>query len=318
MHAILNVVLPVFGLILAGYIAGRFRVLGQDSSEALNRFVYFFAMPAVLFLGMARVPVAQTANWPFLEAYFGALLIVVIVVIAVARVAFPGKAAEYALGAMSGIFSNTGYMGIPLFLTAFGPKGMLPAVVSTVVATVGVMGGVIAAIEIEAHGNAGALLALKRAGRAVASNPLILAPVIGVAWSAARLPIPAPLGSFGDLLGAAAGPCALFAIGLFLASRSIGALMGGRKAIEISWLVGVKLVLQPLVTWALAFYLGLPPFWLAASVILAALPTGALTFVVATNYGIYIERTSAVILASTVASVLTLAAIMVWFAGVQP
>ena len=94
--------------------------------------------------------------------------------------------------------------------------------------------------------------------------------------------------------------------------------MGGRKAIEISWLVAVKLVLQPLVTWAFAVYLGLPPFWLAAAVILAALPTGALTFVVATNYEIYIERTSAVILASTVVSVLTLSVVMVAFAGVQP
>ena len=318
MQAILNVVLPVFGLILAGVIAGRFRILGQDSSEALNRFVYFFALPAVLFLGMARVPVAQSANLPFLADYFGALAAVVAIVLTVARVAFPGRAAEHALGAMSGIFSNTGYMGIPLFLTAFGPKGMLPAVVSTVVATVGVLGAVVAAIEIEAHGHAGAALALKRAGRALAVNPLIVAPVVGVLWSAAALPIPVSLGTFGDLLGAAAGPCALFAIGLFLASRKLGTLLGGRKLIEVAWLVAVKLVLQPLLTWVLGVYLGLEPFWLAAAVILAALPTGALTFVIATNYGVYVERTSAVILASTVASVITLSIVMVAFAGVRP
>lgn len=318
MNAILNVVLPVFGLILAGVIAGRLRILGQDSSDALNRFVYFFALPAVLFLGMARAPVGETANLPFLAAYFGALALVAVIVVAVARLAFRGKVAEYALGAMSGIFSNTGYMGIPLFLTAFGTKGMMPAVVSTVIQTVGVLGAVVAAIEIEAHGHAGAALALKRAGRATATNPLIVAPVVGLAWSAAHLPVPVPLGTFGDLLGAAAGPCALFAIGLFLASRSLGALMGGRKAIEISWLVAVKLVLQPLATWMLGLYFGLEPFWLAAAVILAALPTGALTFVVAANYGVYIERTSAVILASTVVSVLTLSIVMVAFAGVQP
>lgn len=81
MQAILNVVLPVFGLILAGVLAGRFQLLGQDSSEALNRFVYFFALPAVLFVGMARVPVEKSANLPFLGAYFGALAIVVLVVV---------------------------------------------------------------------------------------------------------------------------------------------------------------------------------------------------------------------------------------------
>ncbi|MGQ0664436.1 MAG: AEC family transporter [Pseudomonadota bacterium] len=54
-----DVVLPVFGLILAGSLAGRFAILGAEGSEALNRFVYFFALPALLFLGMARVPVGQ-------------------------------------------------------------------------------------------------------------------------------------------------------------------------------------------------------------------------------------------------------------------
>ena len=71
MRAIVDVVLPVFGLILAGVLAGRFRILGQESSEALNRFVYWFALPPLLFLGMARAPVHEVANLPFLGAYLG-------------------------------------------------------------------------------------------------------------------------------------------------------------------------------------------------------------------------------------------------------
>lgn len=219
---------------------------------------------------------------------------------------------------MSGVFSNTGYMGIPLFLTAFGPEGMLPAVVATVVATIAVLGAVVAMIELEAHGNAGALRALIRAGRAVAGNPLIVAPLAGIAFSAAGLALPVPIATFCDLLGAAAGPSALFAIGLFLASRSLKTLMGGRKAFEVGWLVVVKLILQPAVTWAIGSALGLDTFWLASAVILAALPTGALTFVLATNYGVYVERASAVILASTVVSVLTLSVAMVLVGGVRP
>src|SRR5258708_30846303 len=212
MQAILNVVLPVFGLIVAGVLAGRFQLLGQDSSEALNRFVYFFALAAVLFVGLARVPVERSANLSFLAAYFGALAIVVIVVVVVARIAFPGRVAENALGAMSGVFSNTGYMGLPLFLTAFGPEGMLPAVVATVVATISVLGAVVAAIELETHGDAGAPHALMRATRAVAGNPPIVAPLAGIAFSAARLTFPVPIATFGDLLAAAAGPPPFFAI----------------------------------------------------------------------------------------------------------
>ena len=318
MQAILNVVLPVFGLILAGVLAGRFRILGQDSSEALNRFVYFFALPAVLFIGMARVPVEKTANLPFLAAYFGALAAVVVIVVIVACVAFPGRVAEYALGAMSAMFANTGDRGIPLFLAAFGPEGILPAVIATVVQTVSVVGAVVAIIETETHGDAGPARAVARAARAILANPLIVAPVAGIAFSAAGFVLPLPITTFLDFMGSAAGPSALFAIGLFLASRSLKSLIGGRKAIEVSWLVLVKLILQPLLTWAIGAWLGLDAFWLASAVILAALPTGALTFVVAVNYGVYIERASAVILVSTVVSVLTLSAVMVLFAGVRP
>jgi predicted permease len=87
--------------------------------------------------------------------------------------------------------------------------------------------------------------------------------------------------------------------------------MGGRRAVEVVWLLSLKLIVQPLVTWWIARLVGLDQFWTASAVILSALPTGALIFVLARQYGVYVERASAVILASTVVSVVTLSAIMV-------
>ena len=69
MNVVVNVAIPVFAIMLAGYLAGRFRLLGTDASSALNTFVYWFALPPVLFLSMARVPFEQIFNWPFLWAY---------------------------------------------------------------------------------------------------------------------------------------------------------------------------------------------------------------------------------------------------------
>jgi len=71
MVAVLNVVLPVFGIGLAGYLCGRFGVLGAASSEALNAFVYYVALPALFFISMARMPLRDILNWPFLFAYGG-------------------------------------------------------------------------------------------------------------------------------------------------------------------------------------------------------------------------------------------------------
>lgn len=313
MRAIVDVVLPVFGLILAGVLAGRFRILGQESSEALNRFVYWFALPPLLFLGMARAPVHEVANLPFLGAYLGGVAAAFVLIAVVGRLFFPGRSAELSLAGLSGTFSNTGYMGIPLFMTAYGAEGMLPVVISTVINSAIMIGGAVAWIELAEGTAARPIDVLADIGKALASNPLVVAPLAGIAFSAAGVPIPTPVATFGDLLAASAGPCALFAIGLFLASRPLGSLVRGRKAAEAGWLIVVKLIVHPAATWALAVAFGLDAFWVAAAVILAALPTGALAFVVASKYRVYVERTSAVILASTVLSVATLSAVMVIF-----
>lgn len=318
MRAILDVVLPVFGLILAGFLAGRFRVLGQGSTEALNSFVYFFALPALLFVGMARTPVVQVLNGPFLAVYCGGIVIAATIVVLVARAAFPGRMSELALAALGGSYSNTGYMGIPLFLTAYGAAGLTPVLIGAVVNSAAMVGVVVALIEFEAKGAAGARAALGHAAKSLAVNPLVIAPLAGVFYNAVGLTLPTPVATFCDLLGAAAGPGALFAVGLFLASRPLGALVGGRAALEVSWLIFVKLAIYPAATWALAVLFGLDPFWTAAATIMAALPTGALSFVIASNYSVYVERSSAVILGSTILSVLTLSALFVAFAGVRP
>ena len=69
MSAVINVAVPVFAIMLAGYLAGRFRILGESSSEALNAFVYWFALPPVLFLSMASVPIGEIFNWPFIWTF---------------------------------------------------------------------------------------------------------------------------------------------------------------------------------------------------------------------------------------------------------
>ena len=318
MQAVFDVVLPVFGLILVGYLAGRFKLLGQESSEALNRFVYFFALPALLFVGLARVSAHDVLNLPFLAAFLGGIAIVFLIAVVVARFAFPGDGIALTLGGLSAIFANVGYMGIPFFLTAFGPGGVLPAVIAAVAMAGLVMALGVVIIELALSAGHGIGKALRNVGRAVALNPLVIGSVLGFVWNAAGIPLPKSIGTFADLLGAAAGPAALFAIGLFLASQSINALMGGRKAIEVVWLLVLKLVAQPLITWWIAIAVGLDPFWTASAVILSALPTGALVFVLAQQYGIYVQRASAVILASTVVSVVTLSVIMVVLHPVAP
>jgi hypothetical protein len=308
MGPILNVVFPIFAIMAAGYAAGRFRVLGSESSEALNRFVYFVALPALFFVSMARVSLAEVFNLPFLGAYGGGAAATFVIAVVVAKYAFPNRLGALGLAGLSAIFANTGYMGIPLLLLAYGEAGMLPAIISTILNGAVIMAFGIVLLELDVHQGKGGLTVMKNVLRGVVRSPLVLSAVAGLAVSGFGIPLPQALGTFCDILGASAGPCALFAIGLFMVGKSPTA-----GATEVSWLVFLKLLVQPLITWLLAFHLfTMEPVWAAGAVIQSALPTGALVFVLAQQYGIYVQRSTAAIMVSTVISLVTLSALFVY------
>lgn len=302
MLAVVNVVLPVFAIMLAGYLCGRFGLLGQGSSQALNGYVYYVALPALFFLSMSRVPVEQAFDLGFLGAYGGAAVLLFLAAMLIARFAFPNRLGALGLHGMSAVFANTGYMGIPLLLIAYGDAGRLPGVISSIFNGVFVMAAVTSILEIDAHAGARPLAILGKVLRGIVRSPLMMAAAAGLLASWLELRLPAAFVTFCDLLGATAGPCALFAIGLFMVGKSIRAGLG-----EVLWVTALKLLAQPLLTWWLAYEVfALEPTWAASAVIMAALPTGALSFVLAQRYTVYIERATSVILISTVLSVFTL------------
>lgn len=311
MQVVFDVALPVFAIILAGYGGGR-TVLGQESSAALSAFVYWFALPAVLLLSMARQPLGDIFNLNFIGAFLGSMLIVYALGWALGWLKGRGDGPEVnSLQALNASFSNTGYMGIPLFLAAWGADRLLPAIIATVIMSVVMIGLAVVAMEMaRSHGH-GLGKALAGVGKGLAKNPLIVSSFAGLAWNLTGLPVPQPVVNLCQLMGAAAGPCALFAIGVFLAGRPLD--LGLR---HVGWLVPLKLVVHPLLAWGLIeTVFPLDRFWTGATLLLAALPTGALTFVMANQYKVYVERTSQVILLSTLASVPVLSLVLVIYAG---
>lgn len=308
MGPILNVVFPIFAIMAAGYAAGRFRLLGKESSEALNGFVYFVALPALFFVSMARVSLEEVFNLPFLGAYGGGAAATFLIAFLVAKFAFPNRLGALGLAGLSAIFANTGYMGIPLLMLAFGEAGMLPAIITTILNGAVIMAFGIVLLELDVHQGKSGLVVLRNVLGGVVRSPLVLSAGAGLAVSGLGFPLPQAVTAFCDILGASAGPCALFAIGLFMVGKSPTA-----GITEVSWLVFLKLLVQPLITWWLAFHVfTMDPIWAAGALVQSALPTGALVFILAQQYGIYVQRSTAVIMVSTVISLVTLSALFVY------
>ncbi|MBT5570816.1 MAG: AEC family transporter [Alphaproteobacteria bacterium] len=309
MSAVVDVAVPVFAIMLAGFLAGRFRILGASSSEALNAFVYWFALPPVLFLSMATVPLSDVFNWPFIWTIILGMAAVALPSTLIAKFLFPNSFSGLTLHGLTSVFANTGYMGIPLFIAAFGPTGTLPAVIATAINSVLIIGLTVLFVEIGSGSGKGPRQAVGGALLAVVRGPLFIAPVAGILWSASGLGLPVWLSNFAGLMGDASGPCALFAMGLFLVGKPISTGLG-----EVSWLVIAKLALHPLITWVLAVQVfHLDAEFTRGAVLMAALPTGALSFVIAQKYGVFVQRSSAAILLSTVFSVVTVSALLAWF-----
>ena len=301
MEAVVNVVLPVFAIMASGYAAGRFGILREAASEALNAFIYWFALPAMLFHAMARAPVAEIFHLPFLAAFGGAFLATYVLGMAVGRLFAPRNLAYQGLQGLAASFANTGYMGLPLYATAYGAANALPSMVATVFnAAVSVALAIIVTEIGRAEGSGRRVL--RDTARALAFNPILIAPTAGIVVSALGLAIPRPVATYLDLMGATAGPGALFAIGLFMVGKPLAG-----KVPELAWISLCKLVLQPLLAAWLAYSVfTMDDRWAAAAVIMSALPTGALAFVVALRYGIYVAGTSGAILATTTLSFVTL------------
>lgn len=302
MIILLNVVFPVFAIILAGFLCGRLGLLSGSSLEGLNKFVYWIALPALLFRAMAAVDLEALLNWSFIGAYVGGQAITMVVASLAGLWLFKNSASEAAINGMNGVYGNTGFLGIPLMLAAFGEVATVPTIITVVVNSALVVGVAILFVELGSNQATGVRQLLRDISGALAKNPMLVAPVAGIAWALTGAPLPLAIDRFCELLGAAAGPCALFAIGMFLVGKPVASGVG-----EVSCTVFIKLLVQPALTWWIASeILEMPPLLTAVAVIMAATPTGAGSFVLAQQYGVYVQRTSSVILFSTVFSIVTI------------
>ena len=309
MFYVFNVVLPVFALILIGYICGKTGKLGISASVELNRFVVWLALPAQLF-NFASSSSWQTLWQPgFIAAFFLSCLAVFMLVLVVSWVRNRDLAAASFSG-LSASYSNTGYMGIPLCVLALGQDGLAPAIISTfIVFLMFALATVLIEVGMLSHKKSHEIFwsVLK----SLCSNPLLIAPVAGLLWSSADLSLYEPLSQVIAFLAAAATPCALVSIGLFLMKKESA---DPRQAWGISF---AKLIIQPLVAWLIAGpILDLPTLWVSAVVILAALPTGTGPFMLAQYYNADGKIISRVVLLTTVGSLLTLSLFLLWTKGV--
>ncbi len=305
MDILLNVSLPFFGLIGVGYAAARFRLLPEAAVAGLNAFVFWFALPAMLFMKMSVASIGAGFDWNFIVAYSGGGLLSFIACVLLGRLFFRPTLGESGIQGIGAAFGNVGYLGLPIVLAVFGESILLPAVMVIVFDHIILLPLATAFIQAGSEGQASPRRILVAVAIAISRNPLIVSTIVGISWGALGLGVPKPLEVFGNLLASAAAPCALFALGGTLVGRPLATGFP-----ELGLISACKLVLHPALAYGIATWLAVDPLLTALATVEASLPVAANVFVMARAYNVYVERASSAILFSTLCGVVTVSALL--------
>lgn len=297
--------LPFFVIIGLGYWAGRTRFFTEDATAYLTKFVFYFALSAMLFRFAATLPFAEIFNGRLIIGYLLGTVAVYSLATLVAWLRgldIPTTAVE----AQCTAIGNVGFLGLPmlaLLLTeaAIGPVMLILAVDLVVFSSL-----IVILINGGRDGKL-TLSTLRLIGVGLLKNPMIVSISAGLIWSALQIPVPSPMYDFLTILGGAATPGALFAIGASLAGKSA-------ERIHIAgWLSFCKLVIHPAcVAIALLWLVPVDTFSATVAIAAAALPVAGNVYMLAAHYRVAPHRASAAILLSTVASILTVPLVIGW------
>lgn len=297
--------LPFFMLIGAGWFAGWTRFFPEEATAWLTKFVFYFALSAMLFRFAAGVDIGRLFDPAFVLAYLGGSLAVWALAFGVARWrSLP--TAEAAMEAHTAMIGNTGFLGVPMLVALLGERAIGPVLMVLTIDLV-VFSTLITLIITGARQGRITLTTIGPLARGIAANPMIGSMVAGLLWSQLRLPMPAPLDEFLAILGAAATPGALFAIGASLAGRS------AERLGPAIWLSAAKLILHPLaVGIAALLILDVEPFAAGVMIAAASLPVAGNVYILAQHFRIASHRVSTAILISTAVSILTVTLVIHW------
>ncbi|MHC2299688.1 AEC family transporter [Rhizobium mongolense] len=286
MIAIIFDVLPIFIMILIGWLIVKTGLMKADVGDALSDFVFKIAVPLLLFRTIAEADFHGASPFRLWIAYFSGVA-VTWTAGHIAATRFFGR--DDRIGVLAGVssaFANTIFVGLPLVQRTVGNEGLVPlsiliAVHLPVMMVIGTIMMERAERKIAGKGERSMLKLFRQIGLNLVRNPLVIGLVAGAAVHVAGLPMPLPVATIVDQLAGVAGPVALVSLGMALEKYGVSGNVGIASVTS-----AFKLVLLPCCVWTASHLVGLTGSWTAALVLIAAVPTGVNAWLIANRFGV--------------------------------
>jgi malonate transporter and related proteins len=237
---IADLVLPVFAVIVTGWLAGALGYIPQSLADGLVHFAYNVAMPALLFVTIAQEPARNLLEWRFLLAFGGGSMVCFALVFLAVRVGWGRDLASSTIYGMTAAMTNTGFVALPILHSTYGQPAVLPAAIATVFVATVMFPATVILLESEGRGAHRPAPSTGLLMKHIVLNPLVLSTLVGLLWASGGLEIPAPIATYLNIFAAALTPCALFAIGLGVTVEGMRSNLAGSIVVA-----AVKLVFMP-------------------------------------------------------------------------
>ena len=269
---------PLFALVFVGYALMRFSGWQKAMSESLSTFVFSVALPAMLFGLMSDFSKLPPVDARLLIAFFGGCLIVFVIGRLIAWKIFALDGVSQSVFALGGVFSNNVLLGLPLAKVALGDAAV-PSVALVLVFNALILWTLVTvSVEWARHGSF-SLRGFAKTLHSVLTNPIVAAILSGTIFGLTGLPLPEAISVPVGMVGHAAAPMALIALGMGLAEY--GVREGWRISVTVC---AIKLIIQPFVVWALARLLGLPMMETRVVVLLSSIAIGANVYLMSRQF----------------------------------
>jgi hypothetical protein len=307
---IFTMVLPVLVPVLVGWLVVRVRLLGMQDAKALtSAFLYIF-LPALIVGHLATQHLAELFDVRFILATAGLMCLIYAVILLVNRVFLRRPLATSALAAFACSKFNAMVVGLPLLLVAIGHPAIIAVVINMLIGYFTILPVTLFLLEVAkaeqgGHGTRyGAVIV--SALRHVALDPLVLATVVGLLIAALQIALPRWLTDSLSIMGSAAIPVPLVAVGMTISGAAI------RESFrEALWVTLIRVVASPILAIEVARLFGLSPLYSIALVISFSLPTAKMAFALAEKHEIYVEQMAAIVTMTTV-SLLVVFPVFMW------
>lgn len=308
MYFVIDVIAPVFVIVLIGYLAVKTRIYPASGINALVTFTNNFAAPMLLFRAMLTLDFAKALDPKIILPFYAAALSGFVLGIVLARMVFKYRPGEAVSVGFSALFTNTVLLGIPIIQRAYGVEA-LPIMFLIIgfhapsLMTIGMM-----TMEFSRRDGRPFHVALFDAGKRIITNPLLIGIACGVALNLSQIPLPKVLNDATEMMVQAVLPTALFGLGAALTQYSLKKAVAPAVAMSL-----IKTLMHPFLAWfILAPILGMPHEIVRVVVLLAAMPSGINAYIFATYYNRALDVATSTVLLSTLLSVFTIS-FWLWF-----